>query len=181
VEERELVIRPLPTHHPYWWAGYPLVVLFWLGCVYVATHPSALNSAFSGFLQTPNGAVSLYAIIVVLPVGCMIGLVSTKTSTIYLTHTRIGRTRLAREPVECNRTDLARIVLFSEHHAPVSIYNPDGYEIQVIAFESRQGGELFRVTSRWWGLADIHRLATACGVLVEGSWKDIRDKEEQTR
>jgi hypothetical protein len=181
VEERELVIRLSPNHHPYWWAGYPLIVLFWLGCVYVAAHPSALHAAFTGFLQTPGGALSLYAIIVLLPVGCVIGLVSARTSAVYLTHTHIGRTRFAHGPVECNRTDLARIVLFSEHHAPVSIYNPDGYKIPVIAFESRQGGELFRVTSRWWGLADIHKLAAACGVPVEGSWQDVRENNDQTR
>jgi hypothetical protein len=172
-----MVIRPLPSHHPYWWIGYPLVILFWLGCVYITIHPNALNGVFSGFLQASGGVASLYAIIVLLPAGCLVGLVSAKTTSIYLTYAHIGRTQFAREPVECSRTDLARIVLFSEHHAPVGIYNPDGYKIPVIAFESRQGRELFRVTSRWWGLADIHRLAAACGVPVEGSWADVREKK----
>jgi hypothetical protein len=51
----------------------------------------------------------------------------------------------------------------------------------VIVFESRQGGELFRLTSRWWDLAEVHRLAAACGVAMEGSWKDVREKDDRAR
>jgi hypothetical protein len=122
VDEREMVIRPAPTPVPYWWIGYPLVILLWLGCVYLLIHPAAVP----GFFEAPRVAFGLYALVAFLPLAGASGLVSTQTSSVYLTPTHLGRTRFARAPVVCLRTDLARVLVFSEHHPAPSIYKPDG-------------------------------------------------------
>jgi len=150
---------------------YPLVITVWLGCVYVLAHPLLLGAAT---FATQRLLVSLYAVVVALPVGIAIGIVSTRTHSIYLTASHIGHTGFRGTPVEHKRTDLARIVLFSDRRYR-GIYTPLGVLIPVIAFESNRDGELFRVSSRAWRLADIRRVALACGVPMEGSWEDIRN------
>ena len=65
-------------------------------------------------------------------------------------------------------------MLFSERRHR-GIYTPGGVLRPVIAFESCEGGELFRVYTRQWSVPDLQRLALACGVPIEGSWENIRD------
>lgn len=171
MNESKLVIRPSPFNQPYMWVVYLLAAAVWLGCVYLVTHPPAPDASF----MTQRLVVGCYAALAVIPVGIAIGLVSTRTASIYLTAAHIGHTGIRGIPVEHERTALARIVLFSERRYQ-SIRTPDGVLMPVIAFESRSGGELFRVSSRWWRLAEIRRLSLACGVPIEGSWEDIRNR-----
>lgn len=168
----ELVVRPSPFNQPSMWAVYPVVITVWLGCLYVVAHPLLLGA--SSF-ATDRLLVGLYAAVAVLPAGIAIGIVSAHRHSIYLTASHIGHTGFTGRPVEYRRTELARIVLFSERRYR-SLYAPQGVPMPVIAFESQRGGELFRVSSRWWRLADIRRMALACGVPLEGSWQDIRDQ-----
>ncbi len=105
------------------------------------------------------------------------GIVSTRTHSIYLTATRIGHTTFRGARGEHQRTDLARIVLFSERPYR-GLYMPNGALIPMTSFRSIRGGELFHVSSRWWGLADIRRMVMACGVPMEGSWEDRREQHE---
>ena len=105
-----------------------------------------------------------------------VGIVSTRTASIYLTASHIGHTGLRGIPIEHERAELARIVLFSERRYR-GLYTPRGVLIPVIAFESINGGELFRVETRWWGLADVRRIATACGIPVEGGWEIVRERQ----
>ena len=155
------------------WVVYPLVIMGWLGCVYLVTHPLLLGVSPSA---TQRALFGLYALVVAIPVGIAIGIMSTRTHSIYLTASHIGHTGFDGTPIEHKLTDLARIALFSERRYR-GIYTPFGVLIPVISFESIGGEELFRVSSRWWGLADIRRVALACGVPMEGSWEDIRDQQ----
>lgn len=167
VNAPELVIRPSPFNQPYMWVVYPLVITVWLGCVYLLAHPLLLGAST---FATPRLLVGLYAVVVALPVGIV------STHSIYLTASHIGHTGFRGTLVEHKRTDVARIVLFSDRRYR-GIYTPLGVLIPVIAFESNCGEELFRVSSRAWRLADIRRVALACGVPMEGSWEDIRDQQ----
>ncbi len=172
MDVRELVIRPSPTNQPLVWIVYTIVIVMWFGCVYLVTHPLLVGA--SSF-ATQRLFFGLYAAVVAIPVGIAIGIVSTRTASIYLTASHIGYTTFGGTLIEHKRTDLARIVLFSGRRHK-GFYTPNGVLTPVISFESIRGGELFHVSSRWWGLADIHRVALACGVVVEGDWENIRDQ-----
>ena len=166
----ELVIRPSLVNQPYVWIGYPLAIFSWFGALYLVTHPLLVGPSFATFPLL----VGVYAWIVVAPVGVAIGLVSTRRYSIYVTASYIGHTSFSGTPIEYKRIDLARIVLFSERRYR-GIYTPSGVLIPVVSFETIGGEELFRVSSRAWGLPDLRRLALACGVPMEGSWEDIRN------
>lgn len=161
----ELVIHPSATNQPFVLVLYPLVVIVWLGCVYLVTHPLLLGA--SSF-ATQRLLFGLYAAVVAIPVGIIIGIVSTRTASIYLTASHIGHTGFSRVPIEHKRSDLARITLFSECRYK-GAYTPDGVQIAVIAFESIHGGEwptygawLWRAVYRWRGVGRIYAISNDC-------------------
>src|SRR5258708_3253619 len=84
--------------------------------------------------------IAMIIAVVLIPAGFCLGILSTKTDAVYLTGTHIGKTSFFDPPVEWARTDLARVVLYSEQRK--GPYGRDHY-IPITAFATADGTELF--------------------------------------